>query len=139
MSADCDDSVGRDTRTSPKVLGEVKKLLEELASPRPGGDRTKAAIDRAAKRSGLSYWRTFDLWYVKAKRVEQFEIDAIADAVEEKRKAEERNEIHAIKMRIAVLEARLANADEAFHRPTIDWAGEEIGRLGGTAPARKRA
>lgn len=114
------------------------EALKELANPRPGGDPTKSAINRAAKRAGLTYWRAFDIWYGKARRIEQHEVDALADALEKKRKEAERNEIHEIRTRLARLEARLSQQDSEFHRPTIDVLGEQIAGLGGMAGVRQR-
>jgi hypothetical protein len=105
--------------SSPKALGRVSEALKFLADHKPGVGYTKQAIERAAKRAGLSYWRAFDLWYCKARRVEQFEIDAIADAVEQKRREAERNEIHDLKRRLAMVESRLVQTDQDFHREDI--------------------
>lgn len=97
--------------------------LRELSEPWTPGDRVKAAIQRAARLSGLSYWRCFDLWYDKARRIDASEMTAIADAVAKKREREARNEFQELRTRLAKLEARLAQVDEDFHRPTIDWFG----------------
>lgn len=102
---------------------EVIAALHELSDPRPFGDKIKSAIDRASRASGLSYWRTFDLWYGKARRVEQYERDAIADAMDKKRREAARNEIRNLRNRIEVMEARLAQNDPDFHRETLDALG----------------
>lgn len=97
----------------------ASNALKELAGTRLAGDPIKAAISRAAKRAGLSYWRAFDIWYCKARRVEQFELDAISDALALKRKEDQRNEAHELRLRITRLESLLAAADEDFYRPQI--------------------
>ncbi len=94
--------------------------LHELAEPRPGGDKTKRAIERAAKRAGLSYWRAFDIWYGKARRIEPYEADAIAEALDKKNREAARNELRDLQLRIARLEARLTQTDPDFHRASID-------------------
>jgi hypothetical protein len=76
-------------------------------------------IERAAKRAGLAYWRAFDIWYRKARRVEQYEIDAISEALTQKRKEANRNELHELHTRLARLESLLAQADADFYRPQI--------------------
>lgn len=96
--------------------------IRELSEPRPAGDPVKAAIHRASRLCGLSYWRCFDIFYGKARRVEPDEITAIADALERKRELEAKNELQELRIRIAKLEARLSQTDEDFHRPTIDWS-----------------
>jgi hypothetical protein len=73
-------------------------------------------IDRAARRAGLSYWRAFDIWYGKARRIEQAERASIAEALEHKRKEATRNELHELRLRLARLEAILAGKDPDFHR-----------------------
>ena len=93
--------------------------LRELAEPSSRGDRVKSAIERAARLSGLSYWRTFDLWYRKARKVEAFEIDAINDALAKKRAKETRNELQELRLRLARLESLLVQSDPEFHRETI--------------------
>lgn len=104
------------------------KALRELSEPWAPGDRVKAAIARAARLSGLSYWRCFDIWYGKARRVEAFEITAIADALERKRELEAKNELAQLRLRLSRLEARLLSTDEDFHRPQIDFLGRSACR-----------
>jgi hypothetical protein len=86
-------------------------MLKELAEPWAVGDRIKAAIERAARRAGLSYWRAFDIWYGKARRIEEAERARIAEAVDQKRRAAARHELHELRLRIAKLEALFAGAD----------------------------
>lgn len=61
--------------------GQCAASLRQLAEPLHFGDRTKYAIDRAAKRAGLSYWRAFDIWYGKARRIEVHEVQGINAAL----------------------------------------------------------
>ncbi len=62
------------------VAREASRRLRALAEPRPVGDRVKSAIGRAARATGLSYWRVFDLWYSKARRIDAAELEAIRSA-----------------------------------------------------------
>lgn len=102
--------------------------LKELAEPSTRGDRVKTAIERASRLSGLSYWRTFDLWYRKARKVEDFEIDAINEALAKKRAEETRNELQELRIRLARLESILVLSDPEFHRETIDQIGQQVRR-----------
>lgn len=113
-------------------MSSVQEGLRELAEPWPGGSPVKAAIDRAARRAGFSYWRCFDLWYGKARRIEQFEIEALEAAIERKRREEARNELHDLRIRLARLEARMAQSDPEFFRPSIE-AIRRAGFAGGAA------
>lgn len=101
-------------------MTDVSADLRELAQPWTHGDRIKVLIDRAARRAGLTYWRAFDIWYGKARRIEPAEREAIAAAVEKKRRETTRNELHELRTRLARLESLLVLSDEEFHRPTID-------------------
>jgi hypothetical protein len=90
----------------PISLGmtDIRAALRELSRPCEPGDRIKAAIGRAARRAGLAYWRAFDIWYGKARRIEDHERARIADALEKKRREAARNELHELRLRIAKLE-----------------------------------
>ncbi len=110
---------------------QIAKWLQELSEPRPGGEKVKVAIDRAAKLAGLPYWRAFDIWYAKARQIEVFEIEKIADAIQEKNEKEAANELRDLKSRLARLESRLAAGDANFHSPSIDHARELVRQLGG--------
>lgn len=118
----------RNFGSAPKSLGsdQIAEALHELSEPAPRGDKIKKAIERAAKRAGLSYWRTFDLWYGKARRIEQFECDAITDALKAKRDQETRNELHDLRLRLARLESLLVQTDAEFYRPHLDALGSPL-------------
>ena len=94
-------------------MTDLSAALRELSEPSPSGDRIKAAIDRAARRAGLSYWRAFDIWYGKARRVEPDECVRINEALEKRREEAARHELHDLKTRIARLEALLSRAQNA--------------------------
>jgi len=89
---------------SSQIAWDPAQMLRALSDP---GARTKVAIDQAARRSGLHYWRAFDIWYGKARRIEPHEIENIKqalDAKNERERADERdtrNELQALKSRIA--------------------------------------
>ncbi len=82
--------------------------LRELAEPRPVGDLVKTAILRAARATGLSYTRAFDVWYGKARRIDAHEAQQIADALQRKREEEAHNEIHQLRTRLLKMESRMA-------------------------------
>jgi hypothetical protein len=104
--------------------------LHELADPRPAGEPVKTAIQRASRLCRLPYWRCFDIWYLKARRVEPEETTAIADALERKRELEAKNELAELRRRLSRLEARLLSTDEDFYRPQIDFFGRSACRIG---------
>lgn len=109
---------------------DVSAALRELAEPRPRGEKVQVAIERAARRVGIDYWRVYDLWYRRARRIELSERAVIFDAVEKKRRESERNELHELKLRMARLEARLAQTDPDFHREDIAALGSALSPAG---------
>lgn len=103
----------------PNSRGTAAASLREIAGARLAGDPVKQAIDRAARIAGLSYWRAYDIWYGKARRIEDFEERQILEALEKRRKLVARNEISDLRTRLAALEARLLSEDEEFHSENI--------------------
>lgn len=76
----------------------------------------KERVARAAKDAGLSASRAFDIWYGKARRIEPHEETAILSALVEKRLADEKNELHALKISLARLETQLSQTQAALVR-----------------------
>lgn len=97
------------------------QALQELAEPRPGGDLVKRAIERAARVTGLTYTRAWDIWYGKARRIDADEAERIADALQKKREEEARNEIHDLRTRLLKMESRIAA--EAANRTSAVLGG----------------
>jgi hypothetical protein len=97
-------------------MTDLSAALRELSEPWQRGDRIKAAIGRAARLAGLSYWRAFDIWYGKARRVDSGERERIAEALTKRREEAARHELHDLKIRIARLEALLSLARQDTHR-----------------------
>lgn len=97
------------------------QALRELSEPRPVGDLVKRAIERAARITGLQYWRAFDIWYSKARRIDAEEAERIADALQKKREDEARNEIHDLRTRLLKMESRIAA--EAANRTSPSLGG----------------
>jgi hypothetical protein len=133
MSEACSSAIGSATRTVPIFLGAAKEALKELSEPWPTDSLVRDAIKRAAKKVlvplngrliALSYSRASDIWYGKARRIEEFERDAISAAIDKHRREAARNELHTLKTRIALLEARLAQADSEYHREAVDVLGQ---------------
>lgn len=112
-------------------MNETTTQLRQLAEPWAGGEKIKVVIGRAAKRAGLGYWRAFDIWYGKARRVEDFERDAIAEALERKQREAARNELHELRARLERLESLLVQSDPDFHRPSIDAARGQVRTIHG--------
>lgn len=102
---------------------DVSAALKELSEPHSRDEKITAIIARSAHLAGLTYSRCFEIWYARARRIEQAEIARISDALEKKREREARNELQELRTRLAKLEARLLSTDEDFYRPQIDFLG----------------
>lgn len=109
-------------------MNDVATSLRELGEPL---HPVKAAIDRAARAAGLPRWRTFDLWYGKARRIEPFEQAAVAAALDRKRREAARNELHELRTRLLRLESLMVQSDPDFHREDIAANREHLRALGG--------
>jgi biopolymer transport protein ExbB/TolQ len=114
---------------SEVTVANASILLRELSQPQDRGESIKDIIDRTARAAKLAYWRTFDLWYEKARRVEPEEYELIAEALRIKNERAAKNELHELKFRLARLEA-LVSGDADFHSPTIDFARDTLRKAG---------
>lgn len=114
-----------DVGSSPNFVGsEFSDALKELSKPAPDDDRVKRAIDRAARACGLDYWRAWDIWYRKARRIDAHEAAKINEALRIKREKAVANEYHDLKTRLAKLEsALLIQANPNVHREVSSPAG----------------
>ena len=135
MARACAVNVGR----SPNLLGsKAAALLRELSEPWASGEYVKSAIYRSARLARLNYWRAFDLWYRKARRVEPHEIEQIQEALRIKNEKAARNELQQVKILLARLEARLNAGDADFCRPDIDGLRAQTSGIGrGHSPPKR--
>ena len=118
-------------------MSDASAMLRELSEPWGSGERVKTAIDRAARLARLTYWRTWDIWYRKARRVETYEIEQIKEALRIKNEKAARNELHDLKTRLAILEARLNSGDAEFYRADIDGLRAQSSGMGRSNPSRR--
>jgi len=113
-------------------------MLRELSLPWAAGERIKSVLDRTSRLARLTYWRTFDIWYGKARRIEPHEIEQIAEALRIKNEKAARNELHELKLRLATLEARLLSGDTDFHSPYLDGVRAQTAHMGGSNSTKRR-
>lgn len=87
---------------------EMQDGLRAVAGP---GGSVKERISRAARRTGLAYWRVFDLWYGKARRIDAHEIETVRSKQEQEEafRAETDELLAQVLARVAALEAALAD------------------------------
>ena len=134
---------------SPQKLGisfvsavaEAAYRLRRLAEPRPVGDRVKAAIVRAASRSGLPVNRVENLWYGDAKLVRAEEMDAIrrADLARQKQEDSAREQIKSLGSLFAGIAAHLLETDPEFHGESIAALVDAARALGAADSAVAKA
>ncbi|HEX7881937.1 MAG TPA: hypothetical protein VF499_04275 [Afipia sp.] len=119
-----------DVGSSPNFVGsQFSEALQELSRPWPEGDKIKRAIERAAKAAGLRYWRAFDIWYGKARRIDAHEAAQIEEALRLKREKAVANEYYELKARLAKIEsALLVQGNPNVHRETSHPAGSTLRR-----------
>lgn len=130
---------GSATRTFPFLVGG-----RSLADPAEGlfflADQPLRPVDPAIERATTwvrKFWQPFhfnrarDIWYRKARRVEDYEVHAIISAAEAKEHKELRHEFAEIQNRIRVIQARLDAQDAEFHGPSIAGFGEMARQVGG--------
>jgi len=98
---------------------DVAKALKDLSEPRSRDEKITTIIDRTARLAGLSYSRCFEIWYGRARRIEQAEVARISEALNRKKRLETRNELQELRLRLAHLESVLVHADEDFHRESL--------------------
>lgn len=115
------ESWGRDENI-PNSLGDVEQAREFLIElgERERGEQIKTALDRAAKRAGLTHSRAFDFWYRKAKTIDPSEAEAIRAALIKRRKQVALNELSELRQRLSRLEAHMARTDPEFFLPAIE-------------------
>ena len=124
-------SYGMADGTSPIFDGSKAALmLKELSLPWATGERMKSILDRTSRLARLTYWRTSDIWYGKARRIEPYEMVQIAEALRIKNEKAARNEFHELKLRLATLEARFNAGDADFHGPAADYARDVLRQFG---------
>jgi hypothetical protein len=99
---------------------DPSKALRELSEPRSREEKIDTIIARCARLAGLKYSRCYEIFYGRARRIEPEEIARISEALEQKNRGDMRNEISAIRLRLAKLEALLNTTDADVHRPAID-------------------
>ncbi|MDB5937573.1 MAG: hypothetical protein JWQ01_4917 [Massilia sp.] len=115
--------------SSPNFVGsDFAGALKELAKPSPEGDRVKQAIGRAASICGLDYWRAFDIWYRKARRIDAHEAFQITEALRIKREKAAQHELQELRTRLAKLESAVIQNSADFSRADLDPAGNAVRR-----------
>lgn len=101
-------------------MSDAAVLLKQLADPWNRGEFVKDVITRIAPLAGLSYWRAWDIWYDKARRVEEGELANIAAAIAKKNNRAVWNAIHKIEADLANLKSIVAGSSEDYGQPTVN-------------------
>jgi hypothetical protein len=112
------------------IASEMQSSLRLIAEPVHAGESIKALIGKAARRVGFDYWRTHDLWYGRARRIDAVELEAVRARVRRQEEAEANAEIAELRARLARLESALELADADFHGPTREALRGQMGVLG---------
>jgi len=108
------------------AAAEARDLIAEIAGPLQIGSKVKTAIGIVARRTGLTERRVRGLWN-RERAVRADELEALRRAARAKQKAEFDVEMDELRQRLAMLEARLAVVDAAFHGPTREALRGQMG------------
>lgn len=111
-------------------MSDAALMLRELSLPWSPGERIKSVLDRTARMAQLTYSRTYEIWYCRARRIEPHEIEQIKEALRIKNERAVKNELHELKTRLARIEATVSR-DSDFYRPDVDYARDMLRQLGG--------
>lgn len=105
----------------------ASNALQRYVAPKGSAENVKDRIRLAARRTGLTFSRTKDLWYADPR---------VSISVDEMRVIEEaagvkygRAEVRSIDELIAKADALLDGQDADFHRPFVDAFRAFIGAL----------
>jgi hypothetical protein len=110
-------------------MSEAAVMLRELSLPWEPGERIKSILDRTSRLAKLSYSRTYEIWYGRARRIETYEVEQIAEALRIKNERAVKNELQELRSRLARLEATVSK-DSDFYRPDVDYARDMLRQLG---------
>lgn len=107
-----------DVGSSANFVGsDFSGALQELSKPWPDGEKLKRRIERAGRAAGLPYWRAFNIWYGKARRIDAHEAAQINEALRLKREKAVANELQQLRTRLAKLESTvLVQGNAHVHR-----------------------
>ncbi len=111
---------------------EIADSLKLIAPPTEGGN-IKSRIAAAARVTGLSYWRAWDLWYGKARRIDAHEADAIRNA-KKLRGEQSAHDLQAVAVEMEALAERLTALAALSGRKEVDRAralADRVRRLAG--------
>jgi replicative DNA helicase len=119
-----------EARVSALTL-EASEMLRRLSEPAVAGDKVKAQISRAARAAGLSYWRAFDLWYGKARRIDAHELDAIrlAQASRQQRSGDRAHELKTIAEELEAIAGRLSRLGSPEARTDLQATRAVLARV----------
>jgi hypothetical protein len=101
-------------------MSDATAMLKELSQPWRPGEFVKEVIVRIAPLAGLTHTRAADIWYAKARRVEDHEIANIADALAKKNERSIWNRITNIEVELAQLKSIVRQSNSDYGQSTTD-------------------
>lgn len=125
---------GTASEISDKQSERAAVLAKRCSQPCPVGDFVKAAVGRAADRTGIPHSRLRDIWYGDARRIEAWEMERLSVGAD----------IAEMEVALAGIEAarrRLQGSVSPLSREAIaslDYASRVLGG-GADAPRRRGA
>ena len=99
---------------------EASVLIQSIAGPVPAGTKVKTLIHRAARLLGWSDSRAFDVWYMKARRIDAEEMDALRRAARVREEDASRTEYAGLIAHLEAITRRLDAIEQAVGRASSE-------------------
>ena len=108
------------------LVAQAQLDLRKLAGELMPDEKIKSVIGRVAAVVGLKYSRTFELWYGRSRRLEDYEREQICEALAKKELKWLENELHNWRMALARMETKAAALRADMDRPRFDLLSHEV-------------
>lgn len=104
-------------------MTDATTMLKELGQPWRPGEFVKDVISRVAPLAGLTQTRAWDIWYGKARRIEDGELANIVDALAKKSERSLWNRIHNLEVELAQIKSIVRSANTDYGQSAADSGG----------------
>lgn len=106
----------------------VREAIAAVAGPRLASDTRESWLNRAARKSGVSFRQARSLWYGEIDNPKHLAFRRVIDAAQENG----HREANKLAQQFEAIVSAMRIVDPEFHRDTIDTLVGLVGRLRGT-------
>lgn len=114
---------------------QASELIRDVV-PVDAGATVGERILLTARKLGWPYYRTRDVWYEQARRIDAREMDALREAKRQREIKGAAREYHELRDRIARIEMALAMANPTLDRETLNVVQQQVRGLGRSDSSR---